>query len=249
MTDQIKKIREALESFRRSSIDADPYTDEGKLANEALQSLSELEAKNHTVSDEYLESMIEQVKAGCDGKCALYECICEQMPPNKELVEKVAKAIADRRNEQTAIWRLQNPNVAPGCMSPFSIGKALPIEFIEDAKAAISAMPVSQNDKLPYDITIGAGTFKKGVSLQTFIKATTRWHDKYMEPKSDSHTDLLQQLKDNIVHAACQVVNADTYKHPILSRADAVKAGVSELHDAVNKYHSAQPAQASIEEK
>jgi len=34
------------------------------------------------VTLEYHRAMIEQVKAGCDGKCALYECICE---PSSEI--------------------------------------------------------------------------------------------------------------------------------------------------------------------
>jgi hypothetical protein len=45
-----------------------------------------------------------------------------------------------------------------------------------------------------------------------------------------------------VVHAACAVVDADTYKHPVLSRADALATGVSQLHDAVSRWHAAQPA-------
>lgn len=42
-----------------------------------------------------------------------------------------------------------------------------------------------------------------------------------------------------VIRAAIGVVNADTYCHPMLSREDAVKAGVSELHDAVGAYRQA----------
>jgi hypothetical protein len=45
-----------------------------------------------------------------------------------------------------------------------------------------------------------------------------------------------------VVTAACIVVAADTYKDPVLSREDAVKAGIAGLHDAVGKWHGAQPA-------
>jgi len=44
-----------------------------------------------------------------------------------------------------------------------------------------------------------------------------------------------------VVAAACGVVEADTYKHPMLSRADAVQAGVMALHDAVNKWWASRP--------
>lgn len=51
-----------------------------------------------------------------------------------------------------------------------------------------------------------------------------------------------------VIATACGVVAADTYKHPVMSREDALKEGVAELHDAVNAYHAAQPAKSdSIE--
>jgi len=49
--------------------------------------------------------------------------------------------------------------------------------------------------------------------------------------------------RNRIVNAAVAIVNADTYKHPVLSRADAVEQGVSELHDAVNNYRGFQTGQ------
>lgn len=54
-------------------------------------------------------------------------------------------------------------------------------------------------------------------------------------------TDAVAVERD-VIAAACRVVDADTYKHPMLSRADAVAAGVSALHDAVAKWHAIQPA-------
>ena len=52
---------------------------------------------------------------------------------------------------------------------------------------------------------------------------------------------LLHALKD----AAIKTVRADTYVHPMLSREDAVKAGVADLHKAVSKWDSAQPPSAA----
>jgi hypothetical protein len=43
-----------------------------------------------------------------------------------------------------------------------------------------------------------------------------------------------ERAKDAVIVAASAVVAADTYKHPMLSRADAVAAGVMELHTTVN---------------
>jgi hypothetical protein len=51
---------------------------------------------------------------------------------------------------------------------------------------------------------------------------------------------------ERVVRAAISVVNADTYFHPMLSREDAVKAGVAELHDAVNNYRSSQMASIGL---
>lgn len=45
-----------------------------------------------------------------------------------------------------------------------------------------------------------------------------------------------------VIAAAKAVVAADTYKHPVLSREDAVKAGVAELHDAVNPHLPQRPS-------
>lgn len=61
---------------------------------------------------------------------------------------------------------------------------------------------------------------------------------------ADSVERLIKELAiaGPVVTAACRLVAADTYKHPVLSREDAVKAGVAELHDAVGKWHGAQPA-------
>jgi hypothetical protein len=56
-------------------------------------------------------------------------------------------------------------------------------------------------------------------------------------------------VERRVIDAACGVVAADTYKHPILSRDEAVKAGVAELHDAVRAYQSAQPACAALNPK
>lgn len=33
-----------------------------------------------------------------------------------------------------------------------------------------------ENDRLPYDVKVGGGTFRKGVALSTFIEAARRWH-------------------------------------------------------------------------
>ena len=49
---------------------------------------------------------------------------------------------------------------------------------------------------------------------------------------------------ERVIHEACRVVDADTYKHPILSRAEAVAAGVAGLHDAVRAWQSAQSAES-----
>ena len=57
----------------------------------------------------------------------------------------------------------------------------------------------------------------------------------------------IEQMRP-VVRAACGVVGADTYKHPILSREDAVKAGVAALHDAVGRWQSAQPASTQAKE-
>jgi hypothetical protein len=43
---------------------------------------------------------------------------------------------------------------------------------------------------------------------------------------------------ERVVNAACVLVDADTYKHPVLSREDAVKVGADKLHDAVRSYKS-----------
>lgn len=56
----------------------------------------------------------------------------------------------------------------------------------------------------------------------------------------------MRQAGMKVIDAACRVVAADTYVHPILSRADAVKAGVAELHDAVGKWHGVQPASSAV---
>lgn len=64
----------------------------------------------------------------------------------------------------------------------------------------------------------------------------------YKAGQSDALEREISALEQRVINAACGVVAADTYKHPIMSREDAVKAGVAELHDAVNAYHSAQPA-------
>jgi 20S proteasome alpha/beta subunit len=49
-----------------------------------------------------------------------------------------------------------------------------------------------------------------------------------------------------VLDAALKVVDADTYKHPMLSRDDAVKAGVECLYDAVERYRAAQPAMSAV---
>ena len=54
------------------------------------------------------------------------------------------------------------------------------------------------------------------------------------------------KLVEAVLHEACRVVDADTYKHPTLSRADAVAAGVAGLHDAVRAWLSAQPPSAAL---
>jgi len=43
-----------------------------------------------------------------------------------------------------------------------------------------------------------------------------------------------------IVNAGVKIVNYNTYKHPTLSRQDAVDEGISDLHTAVRIYHSVQ---------
>ena len=54
-----------------------------------------------------------------------------------------------------------------------------------------------------------------------------------------------KKLTERIVSAAIVVINADTYKNPVLSREQAVAEGVSELHDAVREYlAAAQPVLA-----
>lgn len=68
--------------------------------------------------------------------------------------------------------------------------------------------------------------------------------ERYWQSYIPSTKPVMGDLEQRVIDAACKVVQADTYKHPILSRQDAVKEGVSELHDAVNAYHSAQPAKA-----
>lgn len=50
----------------------------------------------------------------------------------------------------------------------------------------------------------------------------------------------------DVVSAACRVVAADTYKHPMLSREDAVKAGVADLRDAVGRWQAQQPAASQV---
>lgn len=52
-------------------------------------------------------------------------------------------------------------------------------------------------------------------------------------------------IEKRVISAAVGVVAADTYVHPMLSRQDAVAAGVAELHDAVNAYQSTQVASAA----
>jgi hypothetical protein len=63
---------------------------------------------------------------------------------------------------------------------------------------------------------------------------------------SDHGSSAIAQGRDEVtmavVHAACAVVAADTYRHPVLSRADAVATGVAALHDVVDRWHAAQPA-------
>ena len=53
--------------------------------------------------------------------------------------------------------------------------------------------------------------------------------------------DAIITAEAEVIRAAYAVVSADTYVHPMLSRADAVKAAVQQLHDAVNALHSLQP--------
>ena len=50
---------------------------------------------------------------------------------------------------------------------------------------------------------------------------------------------------ERVVRAACGVVHADTYKHPVLDREQAVREGVAELHAAVNAYQAKQQPVAS----
>lgn len=64
-------------------------------------------------------------------------------------------------------------------------------------------------------------------------------------PPPPTQTDLVQ-ASAAVINAACQVVYADTYKHPMLSRADAVAAGVAALHDAVGRWEACQPAATDL---
>ena len=51
-------------------------------------------------------------------------------------------------------------------------------------------------------------------------------------------------LGQAVVDAAIRWRNSDVYVHPILDRSAAVKIGVADLCDAINKYDACQQAQA-----
>lgn len=46
------------------------------------------------------------------------------------------------------------------------------------AAPAPQAQQETTEHKLPYDVTVGAGTFRAGVSLETFVNSAKRWHRK-----------------------------------------------------------------------
>lgn len=51
-----------------------------------------------TIAEKYHKAMIEQVKRGCDGHCALYECICEQPTVNEDLLKEIDERIESMNN-------------------------------------------------------------------------------------------------------------------------------------------------------
>lgn len=78
---------------------------------------------------------------------------------------------------------------------------------------------------------------------ESLAGACIREAERLIALRSPAATPAIDQA---VISAACRLVAADTYKHPVLSREDAVKAGVAELHDAVGKWHGAQPAASSV---
>lgn len=77
------------------------------------------------------------------------------------------------------------------------------------------------------------------------------WEGRYRDEKAE--VDRLRNelsVAMHVVNEACKVVDADTYVHPMLSREDAVKAGVMGMIEAVGKWRGSQPAaMASAESK
>lgn len=60
------------------------------------------------------------------------------------------------------------------------------------ATLAPQAQQEPTEHKLPYDVTVGGGTFRAGVSLETFVNAAKRWH-RAAYPQS---YELTQEQKD-----------------------------------------------------
>lgn len=53
------------------------------------------------------------------------------------------------------------------------------------------------NTPLPCDVTVGGGTFRKGVRLGTFVEAARRWH---REANPDFYTLTDEQKAANLAH-------------------------------------------------
>ena len=126
-----------------------------------------------------------------------------------------------------------------------AVGIASIREGLTETIAAIKTLlPIAEGETWDWtqkriDESIAEAEQLRDIGVAALALSPTTLHGMAVVPAKE--LKLLHALKD----AAIKTVRADTYVHPMLSREDAVKAGVADLHKAVSKWDSAQPPSAA----
>lgn len=172
----------------------------------------------------------------------------------KPVLKGVTEGVRPRQDSSSAEVAHNSDNVTPSSQQPVEVSK----DSVAIAEAVVQEWTAGVGKTVPIYIALClAKAVLARQSERESSPLTWDYRDEVinlLQAERDSlraafaKQDLPPEIK-RVVTAACGVVAADTYVHPIMSRADAVKAGVAELHDAVNAYHSTQSAAAAPDEQ